>query len=70
MGSGGWTGTGLTNGSQNQLNFLPVQESDFVAAIYLEELGFIGAMILLILFSALALAAARRPAGGRRTRSG
>jgi rod shape determining protein RodA len=53
VGSGSWTGTGLTNGSQNQLNFLPVQESDFVAAIYLEELGFIGAMILLILFSAL-----------------
>jgi rod shape determining protein RodA len=53
VGSGGWTGTGLTNGSQNQLNFLPVQESDFVAAIYLEELGFIGAIILLILFSAL-----------------
>ena len=53
VGSGGWAGTGLTNGSQNQLNFLPVQESDFVAAIYLEELGFIGALILLILFSAL-----------------
>jgi rod shape determining protein RodA len=53
VGSGGLTGTGLTNGSQNQLNFLPVQESDFVAAIYLEELGFIGAMILLILFGAL-----------------
>jgi rod shape determining protein RodA len=53
VGSGGWTGTGLTNGSQNQLNFLPVQESDFVAAIYLEELGFLGAMILLVLFGAL-----------------
>ena len=53
VGSGGWAGTGLTNGSQNQLNFLPVQESDFVAAIYLEELGFIGAMILLVLFAAL-----------------
>jgi rod shape determining protein RodA len=53
VGSGGWTGTGLTNGSQNQLNFLPVQESDFVAAIYLEELGFIGALVLLALFGAL-----------------
>jgi len=53
VGSGGWLGTGLTNGSQNQLKFLPVQESDFVAAIYLEELGFIGALILLILFAAL-----------------
>jgi rod shape determining protein RodA len=53
VGSGGLAGTGLTNGSQNQLNFLPVQESDFVAAIYFEELGFIGAMILLVLFVAL-----------------
>jgi rod shape determining protein RodA len=53
VGSGGPFGVGLTNGSQNQAALLPVQESDFVAAIYLEELGFIGAMILLILFGAL-----------------
>src|SRR5262245_48767957 len=53
VGSGGWFGKGLTNGTQNQLNFLPVQESDFVAAIYLEELGFLGAILLLVLFAAL-----------------
>lgn len=53
VGSGGMFGKGLTNGTQNQLNFLPVQESDFVAAIYLEELGFLGAMLLLVLFAAL-----------------
>jgi rod shape determining protein RodA len=53
VGSGGWTGTGLTNGTQNQLNFLPVAESDFVGAVYLEELGFIGGLILLVLFGAL-----------------
>ena len=53
IGAGGWTGTGLTNGSQSQLNFLPVAESDFVAAVYLEELGFFGGLILLILFAAL-----------------
>jgi rod shape determining protein RodA len=53
VGSGGWFGKGLTNGTQNQLNFLPVQESDFVAAIYFEELGFLGAMLLLVLFGAL-----------------
>lgn len=53
IGSGSWTGTGLTNGSQSQLNFLPVAESDFVAAVYLEELGFFGGVILLILFGAL-----------------
>jgi len=53
VGSGGLFGKGLTNSTQNQLNFLPVQESDFVAAIYLEELGFFGAMLLLVLFAAL-----------------
>lgn len=53
VGSGGWFGKGLTNGTQNQLNFLPVQESDFVASIYLEELGFLGAMLLLVLFALL-----------------
>jgi rod shape determining protein RodA len=53
VGSGGWLGKGLTNGSQNQLSLLPVQESDFVGAIYLEELGFIGAIVLLLLFGAL-----------------
>lgn len=53
VGAGGWFGKGLTNGTQNQMGFLPVQESDFVAAIYLEELGFIGAIVLLVLFTAL-----------------
>ena len=53
VGSGGGFGKGLTNGTQNQLNFLPVQESDFVAAIYLEELGFLGGILLLVLFAAL-----------------
>jgi rod shape determining protein RodA len=53
VGSGGVFGKGLTNSTQNQLNFLPVQESEFVAAIYLEELGFFGAMLLLVLFGAL-----------------
>jgi rod shape determining protein RodA len=53
VGSGGPFGKGLTNGTQNQLNYLPVQESDFVAAIYFEELGFIGGVLLLVLFAAL-----------------
>jgi rod shape determining protein RodA len=53
VGSGGWLGKGLTNGTQNQLDFLPVQESDFVGAIYLEELGFVGAIVLMLLFAAL-----------------
>ena len=53
VGSGGLTGKGLTNGTQNGLDFLPVQATDFVFAILGEELGFIGAMIVFILFAAL-----------------
>ncbi len=53
VGSGGFTGKGLTNGTQNGLDFLPVQSTDFVFAILGEELGFVGAMIVFILFIAL-----------------
>jgi len=53
VGSGGWMGKGLTNGTQNQLDFLPVQESDFVFAILAEELGFIGAIVVFALFAGL-----------------
>ncbi|MEO5884835.1 MAG: rod shape-determining protein RodA [Candidatus Limnocylindrales bacterium] len=50
IGSGGLVGKGLTNGTQAQGDFLPVQTTDFVFAILAEELGFIGAMVLFGLF--------------------
>jgi rod shape determining protein RodA len=53
VGSGGLFGKGLTNGTQNQLDFLPVQTTDFVFAILAEELGFIGALVTFALFAAL-----------------
>jgi rod shape determining protein RodA len=53
IGSGGWMGKGLTNGTQAQGDFLPVQTTDFVFAILAEELGFIGAMVLFALFGLL-----------------
>ena len=53
VGSGGLLGTGLTNGSQGRGGFLPVQESDFVFAILSQELGFIGAIVVFLLFAAL-----------------
>jgi rod shape determining protein RodA len=53
VGSGGWFGKGLTNGTQNALGLLPVQDTDFVFAILAEELGFIGAIVVLALFVAL-----------------
>ncbi len=50
VGSGGWFGRGLTNGTQAQGDFLPVQTTDFVFSVLAEELGFIGAMVMLVLF--------------------
>ena len=53
VGSGGLVGKGLTNGTQDRGNFLPVQTTDFVFAKLGEELGFIGALVVFILFCAL-----------------
>lgn len=50
VGSGGWLGRGLGHGLQSQLNFLPIAHTDFIFASLAEELGFIGAGLLLILF--------------------
>ena len=48
--SGGLVGKGLTNGTQTQGDFLPVQATDFVFATLAEELGFIGGVVLFVLF--------------------
>ena len=53
IGAGGFLGTGLTNGTQSRGDFLPVQESDFVFAVLAQELGFIGAVVVFLLFTAL-----------------
>jgi rod shape determining protein RodA len=50
VGSGGWFGRGLTNGTQAQGDFLPVQTTDFVFSVLAEELGFIGAIVMFLLF--------------------
>jgi len=49
IGGGGWFGFGLFHGPQTQGRFVPVNESDFVFTVAGEELGFIGAGILIIL---------------------
>ncbi|MDD4801801.1 MAG: rod shape-determining protein RodA [Syntrophomonas sp.] len=53
IGSGGWLGKGLLNGTQVQLNFLPERHTDFIYAVIGEELGFIGAAAVIILFGLL-----------------
>jgi rod shape determining protein RodA len=47
IGSGGWTGKGLTHGTQSQLHFLRVRHTDFIFAVTAEELGFLGAVALM-----------------------
>ncbi len=49
IGSGGWLGKGFGQGTQSQLHFLPVRHSDFIFAVICEELGFLGAVSLLIM---------------------
>jgi rod shape determining protein RodA len=50
VGSGQWTGKGLTNGAQTQLRYLKVPTKDFIFSVLGEELGFAGAMGLFALF--------------------
>jgi rod shape determining protein RodA len=50
LGSGGMVGKGWLNGSQGHLDFLPEPTTDFIFAVFAEEFGFIGNMILLLLY--------------------
>ena len=51
LGSGGLTGKGWLNGTQAQLDFLPERTTDFIFAVFGEEFGLIGNLMLLTLFT-------------------
>lgn len=55
IGSGGWLGSGFTEGPQKRLAFLPEQHTDFVFSVVGEELGFVGVVVALGLFLTLFL---------------
>lgn len=55
VGSGGFWGKGIGEGSQNQLGFVPVRWSDFIFAALAEELGFAGVFVTLLLYLLLLL---------------
>ncbi|MBI5637226.1 MAG: rod shape-determining protein RodA [Nitrospinae bacterium] len=55
IGSGGFLGKGFFAGTQSKLNFLPEKHTDFIFAVYAEEVGFLGVFLLLILFVSLVL---------------
>jgi len=70
VGSGGWLGQGFAHGTQSQLDFLKVQHTDFIFAVLGEELGFIGAiglflLFVILLFCLIRAASAQRELFGR-----
>jgi len=50
IGSGSFLGKGFTLGTQSQLRFLPEQHTDFAFSVWGEEWGFLGCVVLLLLF--------------------
>ena len=55
IGSGELLGKGLHGGTQTQFKFLPEGHTDFVFAVFAEEWGFLGAVVLIMLFLSLFL---------------
>ena len=54
VGSGSIVGKGFLQGSQSQLHFLPARHTDFALAVFAEEHGFLGSLLVLLLFGVLA----------------
>lgn len=55
LGSGGWIGAGFRQGTQTQGRYIPEQSTDFVFSVIGEEWGFVGSILVLLLFAALML---------------
>lgn len=51
IGSGGFFGKGLLKGTQGQLAFLPEKQTDFIFTMITEELGFLGGMAIIVIYS-------------------
>lgn len=50
IGSGGLYGKGWLNGTQSHLEFLPERSTDFIFAVFSEEFGLIGVLLLLVIY--------------------
>jgi len=53
VGSGMLTGKGFLKGTQTQLRFMPEQTTDFIFSVLAEEWGFIGSVVILLLYGML-----------------
>ena len=59
VGSGEWFGKGLYKGTQTQLNFVPEHSRDFIFTVVGEEVGYVGALVLLTLYVVIVIGALR-----------
>ena len=59
LGSGGIFGKGYMEGTQSHLNFLPEMQTDFIFTMLGEEFGFIGSLLLLLIYAALIMISIR-----------
>ena len=61
IGSGGFSGKGIGKGELNHLKYLPpsISMNDFIFCVYAEETGFVGSVVLLVLFGALLVSGCR-----------
>lgn len=55
LGSGGWEGKGFLKGTQSHLSFLPEKHTDFIFTMWVEEWGFFGGVLILVLVGAILL---------------
>lgn len=67
IGSGGLEGKGWMQGTQSQLEFLPERHTDFIIAVYAEEHGLIGVLILLMLYMLIVMRGIYMASRGRDT---
>ena len=51
IGSGGIFGKGFLQGSQSYLDYLPEKHTDFIFTLFSEEFGFVGSLLLLVLYA-------------------
>ena len=57
VGSGGFFGKGYLNSTQSSLGYLPEAPTDFIFCVLAEEFGFVGSVLLLVLYAALIIKA-------------
>lgn len=67
IGSGGLEGKGWMQGTQSQLEFLPERHTDFIIAVYAEEQGLIGVLLLLFLYMLITMRGIYMASRGRDT---